>query len=347
LDAAAPSNGAEIALTSSNRDVAAVPGSVTIPPGATSAMFPISTVSVTPASSTTVKISATYGGLMSSAALTVIAAPMLVSLGLSPTTLTGGNPSTGTLTLSVAAPVGGAVIGVASSDAAIAVVAPSVTVAAGATTATFTISTTPVAASTAVTISGTHGGVTRSAIVTITPPTLSSVSLNPTSVSGGVSSIGTVVLSGPAPAGGAGIALSSSDAEVAIVAPSVTIAAGATSATFAVSTPACASGTVTVSAAYGGATTSAALAVTTTPDTVAIQTADYFRKRQVLRVEATSTASTAALSVYETPSGAFIGTLMRYDGSRYRGEFTWAANPRAITVRSDRCGSAASNVAVK
>ena len=38
-----------------------------------------------------------------------------------------------------------------------------------------------------------------------------------------------------------------------------------------------------------------------------------------MRVEATSTTSAAALSIYETWSGAFIGTLMRYDGSRYRG----------------------------
>jgi hypothetical protein len=86
--------------------------------------------------------------------------------------------------------------------------------------------------------------------------------------------------------------------------------------------------------------------VTTTPDTVAIQAADYFRKRNVLRVQATSSISTAALSVYEIPSGAFIGTLTRYDRSRYSGEFTWPLNPQNITVRSDRCGLAESNVTV-
>jgi hypothetical protein len=139
----------------------------------------------------------------------------------------------------------------------------------------------------------------------------------------------------------------SSDPAVATVAPSVTIAAGSTTTTFTLSTPACASGTVTISAAYGGASRSAALTATTTPDIVAIQAADYFRKRQVLRVDATSTISTAVLSVYETLSGAFIGTLTRYDGSGYHGDFTWPLNPRNITVRSSRCGVAASNVTVK
>ena len=87
--------------------------------------------------------------------------------------------------------------------------------------------------------------------------------------------------------------------------------------------------------------------MTTTPDTITIHAADYFRKRQLLRVDATSTTSTALLSVYETLSGAFIGTLRRYDGSGYHGDFLWSVNPRNITVRSNRCGATASNVTVK
>src|SRR6266403_2222875 len=54
---------------------------------------------------------------------------------------------------------------------------------------------------------------------------LSSLALNPTSVVGGNSSTGTVTLSGPAPAGGATVALSSSNG-AASMPPSVTIAAG-------------------------------------------------------------------------------------------------------------------------
>src|SRR5882672_4137996 len=87
--------------------------------------------------------------------------------------------------------------------------------------------------------------------------TLSSLSLNPTSVTGGNSSTGTVMLSGPAPTGGAQVTLSSSNTTAASVPSSVTVAAGATSATFTVSTSAVAASTsVTISAAYGGATRS-------------------------------------------------------------------------------------------
>ena len=195
----------------------------------------------------------------------------LSSLSLNPTSVTGGNSSTGTVTLSGAAPAGGATIALSSSNTAAATVPSSVTVAAGVTSATFTVSTSAVAASTTVTISGTYSGATRSASLTVTPappppPTLSSLALNPTSVVGGNSSTGTVTLSGAAPAGGATVALSSSNTTVAQVPSTVAVAAGATSATFTVSTSAVASSTtVTISATYSGATGSAPLTVTPAP----------------------------------------------------------------------------------
>src|SRR6266478_2263346 len=140
----------------------------------------------------------------------------LSSLSLSSTSVTGGNSSSGTVTLSGAAPTGGATVALSSSNTAAATVPSSVTIAAGATSATFSVSTSAVAASTTVTISGTYSGATRSASLTVTPaspppPTLSSVSLNPANVFGGQSSTGTVTLTGPAPAGGAQVFLSSSN----------------------------------------------------------------------------------------------------------------------------------------
>src|SRR5580700_2312330 len=80
---------------------------------------------------------------------------------------------------------------------------------------------------------------------------LSALSLNPTSVTGENSSTGTVTLSGPAPAGGAQVPLSSSNTSVASVPSSVIVAAGATTASFTVSTNAvAASTTVTISASF-------------------------------------------------------------------------------------------------
>src|SRR6266446_2701783 len=84
----------------------------------------------------------------------------LSSLSLNPTSVTGGNSSTGTVTLSGPAPTGGAQVTLSSSNTTAASVPSSVTVAAGASSATFTVSTSAVAASTSVTISAAYGGAT-------------------------------------------------------------------------------------------------------------------------------------------------------------------------------------------
>src|SRR5579859_918058 len=96
---------------------------------------------------------------------------------------------------------------------------------------------------------------------------LSALSLNPTSVTGGTqSSTGTVTLSGPAPAGGAVVALSSSNTSAAHAPSSVTVGAGASSATFSVTTSAVTtSTTATIAASYAGTTRTALLTVNPVP----------------------------------------------------------------------------------
>ena len=269
LSGAAPSGGAVVTLSSSNTSAARVPSSVTVAAGATSAAFTVSTSAV--AASTTVSISGAYGGMTRSASLTVTPAapptPTLSSLTLNPTSVVGGTQSSiGTVTLSGAAPSGGAVVTLSSSNTTAARTPSSVTIAAGATSATFTVSTSAVATSTTVGISGAYSGVTRSASLTVTPappqaPTLSSLTLNPTSVFGGQSSTGTVTLTGPAPAGGAQVFLSSNNG-AASVPSSVIVPAGASSASFTVSTSiVLISTSATISASYNGTTRAATLGV--------------------------------------------------------------------------------------
>lgn len=94
----------------------------------------------------------------------------LSAISLAPTSLTGGASSTGTVTLSSAAPSGGAVVALSSGDTAVATVPAGVTVAAGATSATFTVATSSVAAATSSTISATYSGVTRTATLMVNPP---------------------------------------------------------------------------------------------------------------------------------------------------------------------------------
>jgi hypothetical protein len=163
LTRAATSN-AVVALSSNNAS-ATVPASVTVPQGATTANFSIGTAPV--ASSTVAGISAVYNGVTKTATLT-ITRPALSSLKLNPSKVVGGNPSTGTVTLSGAAPPAGVTIQLSSSRTAVATVPPSVTVAAGTTAATFTVTTNRVRSTTNATISGTSAGVTKSSVLSVT-----------------------------------------------------------------------------------------------------------------------------------------------------------------------------------
>src|SRR5207253_2282360 len=132
--------------------------------------------------------------------------------------------STGTVTLSGPAPTGGAVVSLSSSNPSVAAVPASVTVPAGASSASFLATTSAVVASTAFTISAAYGGASRTASLTVTPPTatLSSLTLTPpTRRASALSSTGTVTLSGPAPTGGAVVSLASSNPSVAAVPASV------------------------------------------------------------------------------------------------------------------------------
>jgi len=91
---------------------------------------------------------------------------------------------------------------------------------------------------------------------------LSSLALNSVSVTGGNSVTGTVTLVSPAPAGGAAVALQSSNWSVASVPDPVIVPAGATTANFIVSTGSVPESTsVTVSASYQGVTRAVNLTV--------------------------------------------------------------------------------------
>ena len=152
LNGPAPSAGMVVTLTSGNPAVATVPGSVTVPGNATSTTFTVTPLAV--GGSTDVSISANVGATTAqSATLTVeplvtgVASPLLTvnpptlsSLTLDPTVVTHPSPSTGTVTISGAAPAGGFLVNLSSSDPS-ATVDPTMTIAAGQTSGTFTVST--------------------------------------------------------------------------------------------------------------------------------------------------------------------------------------------------------------
>jgi hypothetical protein len=249
---------------------------VTVPANATTATFAITTSAVNAA--TAVTITATYNGVARTATLTVNPPAALNGVTVNPTAVTGGAGSTGTVTLGSAAPAGGAVVTLASSNTNVATVPASVTVAAGTTTKTFAITTSAVNAATAVTITATYNGVARTATLTVNPAgpaALARVVMNPATMIFGSVSTGTVTLTAPAPAGGAVVALASSDWVSFVLPASVTVPAGARTARFAV-TNSIGQATTIITASYNGVNKTAALtsvyptvaALTCTPNPV-------------------------------------------------------------------------------
>jgi len=92
--------------------------------------------------------------------------PTLTALTLSPSGVVGGKTSTGTIRLGGAAPAGGAVVTMTRSDS-VASVPPNVTIPAGASSATFVISTTRVKRTKTVTITASYNGDSVSATLTV------------------------------------------------------------------------------------------------------------------------------------------------------------------------------------
>ena len=154
--------GVVVNLTSNNPAVAKVPASVNVPQGSTTANFTVTTSAVS--SATQVVLTASSGDSVKQVTLTVSPAAVR-SLTLTPAQL-GGQKSTATVVLTGIAPNGGASVALASSNSSVAQVPATVTVPAGLTSATFTVTTSTVQAQTAVTITATYNG-TQSKTLTV------------------------------------------------------------------------------------------------------------------------------------------------------------------------------------
>ena len=259
LTGVAPAGGTVVNLSSSNGAAMGVAGSVTVPAGSSSQTFNVTTGPV--ASDTTATLTATLGATTRTATLTVLT-PVLTALSTDVSTIVGGNGNvTGTVTLNGPAPTGGKVVSLSSNNTTVIPIAASVTVPAGQSTATFTVTPTAVASTTAVTLTATLGAVSKTAVVTVNPM-LAGISITPSVVTGGAYPTGTVTLNTPAPAGGITVTLSSSLPAVAAGNGSITIPAGSSSGNFLIGTnPVATDQTVTFTATYGPATRTANLSV--------------------------------------------------------------------------------------
>ena len=203
--------------------------------------------------SSPISVDARGDGMSVTSASGTITVPSLSIVTCLPTALSGGTTSTCTVTLSQAAPTGGSTVKLASNNTSLTVPA-SVTVAAGATTATFSAAAAAsIASSQSATVTGTFGSSSQTAIINlvtapVSPVLVSSLACGPTSLGKSAVSTCTVTLNAAAPTGGSSVTLGSNNTLLTVPA-SVTVGVGATTATFsataAVSIPSNQSATVT------------------------------------------------------------------------------------------------------
>lgn len=179
--------------------------------------------------------------------------PVLTSLTITPTTVLGSKPAVGKVTLSAPAPALGAKVTLTDTLSAASVPAY-VTIPAGATSQSFTITTVLVSTLQSGNVSAAYNGITKSAALKVRPIGVASLTLSPNPVVGPNKATGTVTLELPAAPGNITVTLSSSSPSVANPAvSSMVIPAGVKSKTFTVNTAdVLAPGSATIKATANG-----------------------------------------------------------------------------------------------
>ncbi len=161
-----PASGGAVPLANTNAK-ATVPAQVTVPAGAIDVNFTVPTAAVTANAAGTV--TAAFGGVSQTLNLTV--RPIRAQgLSLSSNPVRGGTTVGGTVTLECPAAPGAVPVSLTSSNTAVAALtAPSVTLAAGTTSGSFSVKTSAVSTATTVTISAWVFGVRKTVSLTVTP----------------------------------------------------------------------------------------------------------------------------------------------------------------------------------
>ncbi len=266
LGSAAPEGGLVVQLLvirfPGESSAASVPATVIVPAQQSSASFLVTTTPV--ASSRTVVISFVAAGATNTARLTVLApSPSQVRL---PDIEDGFEKLIAELKLSGAAPAGGLVVPLSSSNPSAATVPASISVDAGKANAKFQVNPKPVAQPTAVTITAGTGGSTAAALLTVKPPVLTSLQIPAITafvqgVIGGTITTATIVLNDPAPAGFV-VQLSSSNPALASIGANHPFPPGTSSTNARITTfPVDRSTEVTLTATMGSVTRTATLMV--------------------------------------------------------------------------------------
>lgn len=223
----APVGGVIVKLSTNSTLVTLSDSSITIPEGATTGTFTITTPVL--ANDTSVVVRA-YRDSSVTVKTTLVIKSAVFALTVSPDSVVGGQANaTGTVTVLRPAGAGGLTVALSSSDTSVATVPATVTIPSGQTSANFTITTKSQVTNKDVTITATLGSTVQEATLNVRAIGVISIAFDAKSVRGGSVAPLTISLDAPAPAGGLTVSLSSSNALFSNLPPTVFVPAGQTS----------------------------------------------------------------------------------------------------------------------
>jgi len=235
LDGVAPPGGAQVSIQYSHPNLIQGPSSVTIPAGEPA--IPIELSWTMPETQVAATLTAVYQDQAVDAilnfAVPVVIQPAVSRIALNPSELTGGASTSGNfVSLNVPAPAGGAVIALVSSQPDLVTVPSTISVPSARTRAAFTVSTRLVTATQRVTITASWNGSSVDVPLTLNPVTLGNLVLPGKVLGGPARHTASLRLTGPAPAGGLLVQLSSTAAEAIQVPASILVPEGRGSVSF-------------------------------------------------------------------------------------------------------------------
>jgi len=275
-----------------------VPATATVAAGSKTATF-TATASNT-GSGYVGSIYATTEHSSAKAVLTAVDNP-IVSLAFSPSTVSGGAATTGTVTLS-SAPTGTFTVDISASTDQV-TVPSTMTIAKGSTSGTFTVQTQNLGGAYSLSLYASNPHSSAKAVLTVVEDAIASLSLSPSSVTTGGTTTGTVTLSA-APTGNLTVNLSSSTPLISV--PStVTVAKGSTTGSFTVM--AAVSGTAYTGKVYAtNKDTSAAAVLTATPISQWFTYGGNFQRTGL----GLGSGSTGTLAWSKTPTGYELSSVV-------------------------------------
>jgi hypothetical protein len=315
----------------------------------TSTPFKLQASATTPTGDYTVTVRVTGGSLVHewSAPLHVVdPLPALPPEVQAPFSVVGGGQYQATVSLGFAAPAGGLVVNL-SSDDPVASVPASVAIPAGASSVSFTITTSPVTAKTAASIRAaiSPNGWAGSDFMFVEPSaTIDQAQLFPRSVLGGDPSAVTVNLSAAVAEPAVVNLQSTADPAVAPLPASFTIPAGSSDGFVPIPTRTVTADTVVaVSSTFNGPAKLVYLGVTAASSpppggVVSLKQAQYDSAKKTLQVEVNSSDAVASevAAVFVGSTVQKIGTLPNAGGGTFKGTLAWPVNPQTIAIASSR-----------